>query len=210
MIHHRLLIVCTATLVLNACTDGPAASPMPNRLTSAEEARLEQELRRSPELSALIAMREELTERARQRNVSAEMVREAYGSGDTDAAAALFGFTQAEAEALNHRLVQVQASLYRKHPVLRRIAVGEVEAPLCGIDIGARRLSTDGSETRNSSGGVLFSAEGDHEVLPDTGCKWIQYTAALALCSAAGPVLYWPCAYIAYCSFCDDDFSICY
>lgn len=39
--------------------------------------------------------------------------------------------------------------------------------------------------------------EGD----PDS-CEWLPYVAALALCTLLGPIWYWVCAYVAYCSFC--------
>jgi len=36
---------------------------------------------------------------------------------------------------------------------------------------------------------------------PD-GCNYVPYVASLVVCTAAGPVLYWPCAILAYCTWC--------
>ena len=36
----------------------------------------------------------------------------------------------------------------------------------------------------------------------DVSCKWVQYTACLILCTAGGPILYWPCAYLCMCGYC--------
>ena len=38
----------------------------------------------------------------------------------------------------------------------------------------------------------------------ERNCKWVQYTACLLVCSAGGPVAYFPCAYLCLCAFCDN------
>lgn len=118
--------------------------------------------------------------------------------GDEAEIAGLFGLTAVESATLDERLRGARGSLERQHPVLRQIANREVlTGESCSSEIAARALS-------------LADGDGDGIEMVDAGCKWVQYTAALALCTAGGPVLYWPCAYIAYCSLCTDDFGICY
>lgn len=33
-------------------------------------------------------------------------------------------------------------------------------------------------------------------------CQWVIYTVCLIGCTGAGPIYYWPCAAVCYCSFC--------
>ena len=49
--------------------------------------------------------------------------------------------------------------------------------------------------------GTLSQSGGD--------CRWLPYTACLALCTTTGPVWYWVCAYVCYCSFCEGLDGIC-
>lgn len=37
----------------------------------------------------------------------------------------------------------------------------------------------------------------------DTDCAWVPFTASVALCSALGPTLYWACAAVAACHWCE-------
>jgi len=147
-----------------------------------------------------------LTERARRRGVTPEQVTAAYRDGDAAELQALFGFTPGESIALSERFENIQRRLYEKYPVLQSIAVGDVSASTtCNAQAAARALAR--GSVRGSGGG---SAGGEIGVqMDDEGCKWIQFVAALIVCSSAGPVIYWPCGYLAYCSFCSDDFGIC-
>jgi hypothetical protein len=38
--------------------------------------------------------------------------------------------------------------------------------------------------------------------LDDASCEWVQYALCLVLCTSTGP-LYWPCAYLCVCAYCD-------
>jgi hypothetical protein len=208
-----IIPVLSIIAVLSACDHDqgttPASPPMivARSLSPGESARLEAALRRSEEVAELIRIRDELTSRARDRSVTPEMVRQAYTGADPTAAADLLGLSSSESGALDARLLTVQRSLYEKFPVLRSLADGEVTAgETCGAEAAARAL-TRLRPGRPTSGATPMNEE-DIPVVDD-GCKWLQYTAALAVCTTAGPVIYWPCAYIAYCSFCSDDLGIC-
>lgn len=37
----------------------------------------------------------------------------------------------------------------------------------------------------------------------EASCRWPAYIVALVSCASLGAFLYWLCAYIAYCSFCE-------
>lgn len=170
-------------------------------LTPGEEARRDAALANSPEVKRLIRIRDEITIRARSRGVTPEMVRAAYRGGDARAASELLGFSEEETAALNRRLTRARDELYRKHPLLRAVAVGEVRpGEACGAEHAARALAAGASGPPD--GAVLMETSSDR-------CKWLQYTAALAVCTTVGPVLYWPCAYLAYCSFCTDEVKVC-
>jgi hypothetical protein len=193
-------------LLFTACSEGPApvAPSVVTTLSPMETAALEHELSRSEEVADFIRVRDELTARAKARNVTPEMVRAAYIGGDAAAIQRLFGLSPKESYLLTHRLRTNQLRLQARFPVLRSLAEGTVAASgaSCGADIAARALVAD-----SRRGGPSTSIEADPSA---GGCKWVQYTVALLLCTTGGPVLYWPCAYLAYCSLCTDDFAICY
>jgi hypothetical protein len=187
-----------------AITTEPA-SISARSLSAGETAELERALSQSPEIAELARIRDELTARARQRGVTTEMVRAAYRNGNTAEIEALFGLTSGESTALTERLESIQRRLYHRYPVLRSITQGETAtSQTCNADAAARALArgTGGGETGIQSTEVA-------EPVDDGGCKWLQYTAALAVCTTAGPVIYWPCAYLAYCSFCTDTAGVC-
>lgn len=174
-------------------------------LSAGETAELERALSQSPEVAELARIRDELTARARQRSVTPEMVRAAYRNGNTAEMEALFGLTSGESTALTHRLENIQRRLYNRYPVLQSITRGETTTgQTCNAEAAARALTrgTGGREAGIQSTEVT-------EPLDGGGCKWLQYTAALAVCTTAGPVIYWPCAYLAYCSFCTDSAGVC-
>lgn len=37
----------------------------------------------------------------------------------------------------------------------------------------------------------------------EDGCRWVEYTACLVVCTALGPILYWPCAYLCWDTYCN-------
>jgi hypothetical protein len=201
----RVLALGTAVL-FTACSDVPApvAPVAVTTLSATETAALEYELIRSEEVADFIRVRDELTARAKARNVTPEMVRAAYISGDAAALQSLFGLSARESNHLTHRLRTSQMRLQTRFPVLRSLAEGTAatSGPACGADVAARALVADSRRGKPST-----SIEADPSA---GGCKWVQYTIALLLCSTGGPVVYWPCAYLAYCSLCTDDFAICY
>jgi hypothetical protein len=172
-------------------------------LSTGETAELERVLSQSPEIAELSRIRDELTARARQRGATPEMVRAAYRNGNTAEIEALFGFTSGESTALTQRLENIQRRLYQKYPVLQSIGGGEVTTPQsCNVEAAARALA------RGTGGGEIGLQSTEIEE-PAGDCKWLQYTAALAVCTTAGPVIYWPCAYLAYCSFCTGNAGVC-
>jgi hypothetical protein len=201
-----------ATLFAGCDVSGkaPIATEPPNisarSLSERETAELEKSLSQSPEVAELTRIRDALTDRARRRRVTPEQVTAAYRNGDAAELQALFGFTPGESTALSQRLENIQHRLYQKHPELQSIAVGDVSASTpCNAQAAARALAR--GSVRGSVGG---STGGEIGVMEEEGgCKWLQYTAALAVCTTAGPVIYWPCAYLAYCSFCSEGGGIC-
>lgn len=197
-------MLCLASL---SCTDrNPAQSTRHTSirtLSAGEIADLEAALEVSPEVRELVAIRDELTNRARIRGVTPEMVRTAYREGNVTRAASLLGMGAVDTDEMARRLTRARTALYRKHPVIEEMVAGSVvTGAACPAEEAARAVAIDASPGRAGSRFV----EVDNDEL---GCKWLQYTVALALCSTAGPVIYWPCAYLAYCSLCTDDLGIC-
>lgn len=46
-------------------------------------------------------------------------------------------------------------------------------------------------------------AQGTSSEVNAVDCEWIGCTACLLVCTSAGPILYWVCAYVCLSSFCE-------
>jgi hypothetical protein len=56
---------------------------------------------------------------------------------------------------------------------------------------------------------LIEAPGGGFSVSSAVGCQWGPYVAHLAACAKTGPIVYWACAYVAYCAWCEDSQGIC-
>jgi len=110
-----------------------------------------------------------------------------------------------ERSAVDQAFDLLERRLKLQSPEVRGLlpVIGESEAePARGggpSEPGVSRSTEMPSEGGLFSGGPGYPTcqEGD-----PSSCEWLPYVAALALCTLLGPIWYWVCAYVAYCSFC--------
>jgi len=132
---------------------------------------------------------------------------EAVSAHDSARAATILGFTEAEANALNARMDQLRVQIFLAFPDVEKMAVGYAGSS-CGFSVADShcdvRAAVDNAAAAVSAMDNLLAfmnmPQGSNRPV---SCHWGPYTASLVLCTTLGPVLYWPCAYVALCSFCE-------
>ena len=143
-------------------------------------------LDRDPDVRTLLAVRDEITRRVIELHIPPDQLRRAYQAGDEYAIAELMGYSEAEIRAFRGRLDEARVAIFQKFPQVERMAQ---ESP------------TPSYQTDD-----LFFLdhlrESEPNIVDRATCRIVPYVAALSLCTLAGPVFYWPCAYVALCSFC--------
>jgi hypothetical protein len=197
----------------------PEASRSTSRVDAQERSpeELNGLLQRDPDVGTLIAVRDEMTRRFIDRRVSTVALKRAYQAMDEEKVAALLGYSPAEILALNYRLDRARKAVFGKFPEIARLANEHLpttscgfspSTESCGIDQFLNRLAFFDPRERVHrffdpvSTNASNPPEGEFETEKDPDCDWGPYTAALALCTLAGPFWYWACAYVALCSFC--------
>ncbi len=48
----------------------------------------------------------------------------------------------------------------------------------------------------------VFQPDNSLQTQKKLRCRWLPYTMHLIGCTSLGPILYWPCAYVAICAWC--------
>jgi len=165
----------------------PAFAAVP--FASRQELTLEQRLQADPLTRELMEVANDFARRAA--SVDPDGLRAVIERRDSEAFAGLMGFTIEQLNAENARLDEIRAELLGRYPELVEIAAEQSRGE-CGLDISLE-----------SCGGGWLPANTTAAVdIEGTSCNWVPYTAALALCTAAGPIFYWACAIVALCTFC--------
>lgn len=144
-------------------------------------------------LAELLSIRESITQRLVVYRVDVDVLEQAYLQGDTQQIISLLHFTPKELVDLNSRL----AAAAQRLPLPAHFTT-----PCCSHGAGAVHAAFVHIRQHVAS---LNS-----NITPDVGgntCQYAPLTAALALCTLAGPIWYWPCAYVAYCSFCTGPYA---
>jgi hypothetical protein len=181
----RSCVVALLVLLLVGCADQQEiVAPQ-----SAEEQA--QMFLQSPEFARLIEIREEITEHVATRGVSTQQLAAAYEQGDLRLAESLVGLSARRSEEYNQELNRIRSRVLSDYPALASVGTEIVSLDGCGPVL-------DWATTTEPSFSRLMQLQ-----TMDYSCKWLQYTAALILCTAAGPGWYWPCAYLAWCAFCN-------
>ena len=153
-------------------------------------------LKQDSDVQTLIAISDEMTQRVIDRNVSISALKAAYQARDEQQIIALLGYSSAEFKDLSYRLENTRKAIFNKYPEIVQMVKEKPESS-CGYSNISSSCGTDRFFDRfNLIEQNRLEGEGP------TTCRWGPYVAALALCRLGGPVWYWPCAYVALCSFC--------
>lgn len=150
---------------------------------------LEDQLRSDPDVLTLVAIRDDLTQRALRSGLTGEDLRDVIESGSEEAFADALGYTRAEWASLSDRFELARQRFADRYAGVLGVAG---HSPECDLGEFSR----------------AFERARQH--LPDiqarnpkpVTCNWLPYLSSLALCTEFGPVLYWPCAFLAMCQYC--------
>lgn len=165
----------------------------PERSPDELDALLEQD----PDVQTLLAIRNEITQRVVDRNISISALKAAYQARDDEQIISLLQFSESEIKDLNYRLDNARKAIFDKYPEVVQM-MKEMPESSCGFTKNSTSCKTD----RFFDNFNEYANNGLAPELAPTRCCWGPYVAALAGCTLLGPGWYWVCAYVALCSFC--------
>jgi hypothetical protein len=178
------------------------------------------------EFKELFEIRDELAYRIIQNKVSKQQLNDAYVSKDIKKLQSLMGITDSEVNYFQMRLKTISDSLMIKYPQLKSEVENFKKCKTCQSiniwsiynEITAKNffITSNGKHysivtlaqlklSVNTVNGVTTFEDappGDGGDVNPTNCAWAPYIACVAVCTASGPILYWPCCYVCVCSFC--------
>jgi hypothetical protein len=120
----------------------------------------------------------------------------AWESKDSAGVARMLNYSDWEIASLQIRLDADRESLLAEDPALATLAISQLGCTSCSDTIDAA-FAAFRSEFLGGSGFVSGGSAAARD-----GCNYRLYIAALLLCTRAGPIAYWPCAYLAFCKNC--------
>ncbi len=169
----------------------------------------------SEDFRELRLIHKEIETRVLSTGAPPDELREAYRKGDEKEIIKLMGFTEDEMSGLAVRLKHARNNLIEVFPEIRLAIENESECINCEDDRAEKvdkffskfDYYTKRGDTRPSP--FPLPTAGEVTTQAETGCQYLQYTICLGLCTLAGPIIYWPCAYLCYCTYCSDDLGIC-
>lgn len=196
-----LIVIILAISIFNSCSDNSVDSTLnSNELSKLKKSAI------TDELSDLIDLREEITQLVIDRKVNIEKLRDAYVNKDVTKIMTLMKMSKNEYNSFNERLLNIRKNILIKYPDIKKAVskLGKKQCTTCNIEKFFNNFEqyTHASSRYGSGLSKIYTGttvNGDEDV----DCDWVPYTAALVLCAELGPVLYWPCAYVAICSFCE-------
>lgn len=150
----------------------------------------------------LISIRDSIGKIAFKKKIPANELRSAYENNDTIKIQQLLGLTDRDIKLLNLRLAVLRERLLLLNLEMQKILDNLKSGHCSNCKLNAFFSNYDkfiAISVKKQNPSKLKS--GELEVQPDD-CQWMQYTACLILCSAGGPILYWPCAYLCICGYC--------
>lgn len=196
-----VILICSWFLSACADTTMPLAYAEKQKLSLswAEAQSVNKTMDADPLVQRLDALIKEVSKRASERGVSTNDAIRAGRARGTAAAGELLGYVPGELEAIDAEIASLLKQIISKYPA--------VQAQVDGRLTVAPRVQIACGESGQSFTAAMCEGE-----LDETNCNWLLYTAALVACTAAGPVLYWACALLAWCEFCTSELheAICF
>ncbi len=162
-----------------------------------------QNLQNDSRVKELLLIRNKIGDKVINGNVDITQLHQAYLDKDTTLIKKLIGFSESEYNEMRHQLNNLRNSLLNDYP--NELKEVSTECSNCTID-----ESDINQFFNNFDSFVNFSRDNNNGNNDNNGCdSYIQYTMCLIACTTTGPVIYWPCAYLCYCSYCDGSATIC-
>lgn len=154
---------------------------------------LEISLMNEPLVFELLRIRDEITSHIISNEIDISELKKAYLENDEEKIEEVLRISPELLSEYSNTLNRISYKLLEKYPLLEDIIQ---DFDLCNdcnkIDI-IKNIEDSLVPIPNNS---LYKTS-------NVTCKWIPYTASLVVCSAGGPILYWPCAYVAVCAWCE-------
>jgi len=155
----------------------------------------------------ICTIRDDLTKRVLESGVSGKEIADIVENNNTRRFAEITGYTVEELDEIGRRINFLGKVIHDRYPDLEEKAR---KGPEGCVECDFRNISEKWDQTLAAHKEAdVFDKEGDENQIPlpdpsnkGVTCQWLQYTAALAVCTTTGPVFYWACAYIAVCTFC--------
>ena len=120
----------------------------------------------------------------------------AWEASDWAGVANMLNYSDWEIASLQNRLDADAQSLLADDPDLATMAISQMGCTNCTDTVDAA-FAAFRSEFLGGNGFVSGGIAAARD-----GCNYRLYIAALVLCTRAGPIAYWACAYLAYCKNC--------
>lgn len=148
------------------------------------------------EISELLSIRNAITTRVFENKVDVVKLKNAYLASDEKRIAELLKYTPSDVENMNTQLRNIVERMINKAPQLS-VLIQEKKVKNC-----SKCNIEEFFNNFNYHVGKSPRLAKVTNVPAGTDCQWVPYLASLALCTTLGPLLYWPCAYVALCSWC--------
>jgi hypothetical protein len=208
----RVILLAALSLALFSCARDRAVDPkssgetVPDGAGTGNMAAVEEELKGSPEVRELLAVRDEIAGRALARHLTDEEVRDA--ALDAEKGNELLGLSGAEAGELQGRIDASLAQLYAKYPELEGlVAQAQPADGACDADglaaAWARYSALAASAGRGGPDPATWAERAPAR--EPLRCRWVQLVAGFGMCAvkSGGSLLFYAlCAYGVFCGSC--------
>lgn len=180
-----IFILAISSLLQSSCDFNVTPTSNSNNLFRTQDT-LDNLLMSEPLVQELLQIRNNFTERINcevGKSFSLEELKLAYLNSDEQRIISYMGYTSNQIDSIGERLNTISQELLTKYPALSSYITSECNS--CNVE----SFFSYYYEYTNISTEALE-------------CRWAPYIASLVLCTTLGPILYWPCAYVAMCSWC--------
>lgn len=192
-----MFILCT--ILIAGCSEQEG-------LNEPSSAAFEMRLKEDADVQELLSIRDEMIKRALDSGVGGAEISDVVVRNDTERFAAILEYSEEEMAELGSRIAYLGKVIQDRYPKLKDMA-GSRREECPGCDFKAIAEKWNDISARHREPGVV-PTDGEVQIpLPDPSqkgvtCQWVLYAASLAVCTTAGPVLYWACALVATCALC--------
>lgn len=205
----RSLIFLWSTLLLLACFNfacelapEPKDAEEEKDLVAQKNEDLENQLKEDPDVLGLLAVRDKISQQILDSGVSGQDLQQVFYSNDPAEITQLLGFTQAEVNYLNNKLIQHSNALLARYSELQTYTQTH-NANCSDYSCFENNEHANALFTNLDTYLSLSTENGLGKNQAAVACEWLPFIGALILCAQTGPILYWICAYVSLCSFCD-------